>query len=543
MSLPMSHSNRPISIALTAAALAAISCLGWAPHSEAQSLISEQLAERHGLARPWTAQVQVSRGLARLEHLVLFEDTLFAQTDRGLIQAIDAETGATLWVRQIGNPDYPTGRVGVGGDLVGAVNGMRLYVLNRYNGDLLYERNLDYAPGAGPAVSTRWAYVPMLTGMVVAYRLEPLTDPMRELGVIEEELTGPELEDRERDRRENIRLDQQYRKPLSVQTSGRIMTQPIATYHSSTAEYAAWTTERGHLNVGVIDPDAPDRLKIDYRIEASGPFASRPVYMPPPEGDEKSAGMLLATSEDGYVYAIDQKSGESLWRYSTGEPIVSRPGLAFPRVYICNQLGGMHCIDAERGLRIWWAPKICQFVSASEKLVYVLDMQDRLLSLDVETGAWIDTMPLPKFDIALCNNQTDRIYIAHATGLVQCLHELGVEEPIFNNRSVSVEEQRAQQEAAQADRQQAPADDQQPAAAEAPAGGEPDPFAGDDGGGAAQEDPFGGGGGGDPLGGGAEDPFGGGGGDGGGAAEENPFGGGGGADPFGGGDAADPFGG
>ena len=42
-------------------------------------------------------------------------------------------------------------------------------------------------PGAGPALSGNHAYVPMVNGMVLAYRLEPLTDPLKELGKINTE--------------------------------------------------------------------------------------------------------------------------------------------------------------------------------------------------------------------------------------------------------------------------------------------------------------------------------------------------------------------
>ena len=56
-----------------------------------------------------------------------------------MVQAVDAETGAVLWAKQIGRPDHPSMPLGVGGDMLAVVNGSRLYVANRHNGDILYE--------------------------------------------------------------------------------------------------------------------------------------------------------------------------------------------------------------------------------------------------------------------------------------------------------------------------------------------------------------------------------------------------------------------
>ena len=56
------------------------------------------------------------------------------------------------------------------GDLVAVVNGSRLYVLNRANGDLLYQRQIQDAPGSGPAPNSKRAFVPMVTGMMTAYQ-------------------------------------------------------------------------------------------------------------------------------------------------------------------------------------------------------------------------------------------------------------------------------------------------------------------------------------------------------------------------------------
>ena len=106
-------------------------------------MIPETTAAQHGLTRPWFTQVELDRGQGQLRDLVLYEGTLYAQTDKAVVHAIDAETGKTLWWKQVGQPQHPSMTPGAGRDLLAVVNGSRLYVLNRFNGDLLYEREIE----------------------------------------------------------------------------------------------------------------------------------------------------------------------------------------------------------------------------------------------------------------------------------------------------------------------------------------------------------------------------------------------------------------
>ena len=80
---------------------------------------------------------------------------LYVQTNTANVHAIDAETGKTLWSKQIGLPKHPSMPPDAKGDLLAVVNGSRLYVVNRFNGDLLYEKEIKDAPGGGPALSSK----------------------------------------------------------------------------------------------------------------------------------------------------------------------------------------------------------------------------------------------------------------------------------------------------------------------------------------------------------------------------------------------------
>ena len=157
---------------LLAAALMAASCLSSPVCAQHSSLIPETAAAQHGLTRPWFAQVQLDQSRGRLAGMVLYEGVLYAQTDKAMIQAIDAETGRTLWSRQVGRPGHPSMLPSVSHDLLGTITGSRLYVVNRLTGEGLLEKDLEGSPGAGPALSATTAYVPTVTGHAPRVPLE-----------------------------------------------------------------------------------------------------------------------------------------------------------------------------------------------------------------------------------------------------------------------------------------------------------------------------------------------------------------------------------
>jgi hypothetical protein len=55
--------------------------------------------------------------------------TLYATSERGMVQAIDAETGSTRWSTIVGDPRFPTTAAGANDKYAAVCNGSTLYVL------------------------------------------------------------------------------------------------------------------------------------------------------------------------------------------------------------------------------------------------------------------------------------------------------------------------------------------------------------------------------------------------------------------------------
>ena len=409
----------------------------------AVALIPEPIAAQHGLTRAWAAQVQIDSSRGRLRNMVLDSGTLFVQTDQGVFEAIDAETGKRLWTTQIGDRVYPTFAPGANPKFVALVNGSTLYLLNRFNGKLLWKIQLSGAPSAGPALSLQRVYVPLSDGMIVSYVLKSMKDPLEGLGqLLKDENSTPEkAAAREVGQRDALRLSQEKIPPLTCRGPGRPLAAPLVTRQNADEEYVAWTTERGYLCVGRIDRTREGSFALLYRLHTGAPISGQPCYLPPNPDAVGDSGVIFAASEDGFVYAVRDRDGQQLWRFSTGNPIVESPVVLGRFVLVTNQLGGMYCLDAANmGSQVWWSPEVARVVAASKQKIYAADRTGRLRVLDGRNGTLLDAIATESLPVKLTNSETDRILLASDTGLVQCLHEVGLSQPLVRRLPVAEEQ-------------------------------------------------------------------------------------------------------
>ncbi|MGD0654072.1 MAG: PQQ-binding-like beta-propeller repeat protein [Thermoguttaceae bacterium] len=417
-------------------------CALWA-QSDADKIIPQGLAARHGLTRAWFTQVEMDPGRSRLKDLVLYDGILYAQTDRAMVHAVDAETGATLWAKQIGRPEHPSMTPGIGRSVLAIVNGSRLYVVNRLNGNILLETDIDGSPGAGPAVSDQRVYVPTVKGLLLAYRIEQLAEALKKLDTEAHLLSEDSTKEKTEDHRD-IRLAQKKVKPISCQSKGQTLVQPLVTRETEFEEYVVWPTDEGCLYIGRVDRNADSHIEVKYRLETTAPIIAEPTYLPPDPEISGNSGLVLAASGDGYVYAILEKTGDPLWRFSAGEPLAQPAVVIDERVYAVASLGGLYCIDVKTGKQIWYAPGIFQFIAASKNRVYCADKIGSTRILDAATGAQLDVLPTASLNVKMLNDDTDRIYLADSKGLIQCLHEIGLTKPVSHGEA----RRRAAEEAA-----------------------------------------------------------------------------------------------
>lgn len=362
--------------------------------ASAQSLVSYETAAPAGLERSWFGQAQVDVSRHRMRGWKLHKDMLFAVTSSGLIHAFNAETGETLWTAQPGPLDQPAYGPAVNDKYVATISGGVLYVLDRTSGKFVWSRPLGSAPAGAPALSDEMAFVTFLDGRVEGYHLK-----------------SPE------------------KFPWYSQSVGRI-------FHSPTASgsVVTWPTSRGYLYVG----QANGLPRVLYRIETDAPATA-----PPTEAGQ----FLYVTAADGHVYCFNSLTGNEVWRYSMGFKAPGRPAAVGDRIYVASDEPMLHALNAKTGELLWAAPGVTKFAAQGLKNVYGLDKFGRLLIFDKETGRYVGTLPGAKYDVVF-NEDSDRLYLVNDRGLVQCLHEVGADEPtLFNAKPVEEKKEAAPTEA------------------------------------------------------------------------------------------------
>ena len=98
-------------------------------------------------------------------------------------------------------------------------------------------------------------------------------------------------------------------------------------------------------HTGVYDAVGVPRLSgIKWKFHTGGPILSSPAI---------ANGLLYVGSTDGYLYAVDIKSGEMKWKFATKARIVSSPAVAGGVVYFASYDGGFYAVDAWNGKLKW----------------------------------------------------------------------------------------------------------------------------------------------------------------------------------------------
>ena len=277
------------------------------------TLISQQEARRFGLTRAWATRIKMDSSRNRVHEITLHEGTLISVTDESMVQAFDAETGRTLWTTSVGHRAFPNTPVGASVSYVCVCNGSTLYVLSRENGSLLFTRKLQGTPAAAPAVSENRVYIPTFAGAIESYEIKAVNPK---------------------------------KTPTTYRTKGSIEESPVIA-----GDYLVWGTQAG----AVYSANKND-LNANYRFMTRGPISAGLGYWPP---------LVYAASADGYIYAIDEKSGKRRWQYSTGYPAREMPVPLDGNVYAIAELSGMHCLAADTGDEKWFSADAAKFISAS----------------------------------------------------------------------------------------------------------------------------------------------------------------------------------
>ena len=133
--------------------------------------------------------------------------------------------------------------------------------------------------------------------------------------------------------------------------------------------------------------------------------------------------MIFFGSHDGYVYGIQEHTGNTMWRITTGDRVSHSPLVVGAQVLAITDSGGLYSLSAADGSEQWVTSGIRSFVSGNKEHLYCLDRNGRIVVIDTKTGARGPSLMAWGLDVTVANASTDRLIVGTSSGLIQCIRE------------------------------------------------------------------------------------------------------------------------
>lgn len=466
-----------------------------APAAALGAVIPEQDLELAGLERMWVAQAMVDPASGGEATALVHGAAVYVMTSRGVVQAFDAETGATRWTHQYGDPTQPSYgpvahtrlRTPLSSEvdstdrdvqkeadavaeevLIAMINGSTLYLLDDSPADGKTGRP------AGNGLILRRAFTPSISALSDSNTRRSEGERNRSTRLVYRLAGAPGGAPAIVDRRVFVSLidgrvvglphDGERGIPWKYDAGDQSYTAPTPVRES---KQVVWTAIGGYL-YGVRRDGGGVTFRFRGAAELVGPPAAHGT-------------LAIVPTMTGILYGVDSETGRQRYRTSVGGDI-KQPAIAVgDRVYVGSELPALHAFDPRTGAKQWRVEGVNQLVSVAGDRVYATSPDGRLAVIEVAddgvSSRWISSARVTP----IANTVNDRLYFASASGAIQCVREKKLESPRTHGASASDPE--APGEAGADD---APAESDDPFAVQDEPNDEPvidDPFA-------AEDDPF-----------------------------------------------------
>ena len=385
--------SRSISTVLALSLALSLGTLAPSPASAQQGIRGQVLPthtmlRRHGLVRMWWGQARLDPSRDVVAHMVVDEDIVVMQATSGTVTAFNNESGRRIWSAQLGPRDAPSQPAVTNRDFAFISAARKLYCLDKFSGELLWELKLPRTPSTSPAVSEDQIFYGSHDGSIFAFDLNRI----REL-YLKNELTKWGF------------LARQWR----YKTGKQITTPPIVT--DRVVNFASLDNSLYSITAG-----SP---RLQWQSETDSPVSAPITYQ---------AGFLYIACEDFNLYCLNAENGNARWQpFPSGFPIRRTPRVIGQQVFIFPNSGGLFALSTLTGKRKWWRHGITDYVGASHQRLYTTDHVGNIVILRRKDGAVLGTMPLRQFGVKFPNNRTDRLFLATNSGLLVAIREAGAD--------------------------------------------------------------------------------------------------------------------
>lgn len=344
-----------------------------------------------GLKRAWWSQATIDYGREQLEFLTSDEQATFAQTDTGMVTAVDNATGRRCWSVQIGARSDTRFPLVTNDQEVLIVSAGTCYALNKRTGDVRWQLPTPSASSTGPAMDDTQVYLGGSKGSVHALSATLLDEYTKK----------------------NEMPTYGYRvHQWDFRTGGRVLFPVVST---GAVVYVAGS-DRSLYGLAAKDRKLRFIFETDQRISAPMTYSGNQLY---------------AAGEDTKLYCLDAAGGALKWELLIGHHMIRPPVAITEHVFVCPEQDGLHCVAAASGRELWFNRQASGFLAATPATVYASAPSGDVLVLNRADGRKLGSFPLEGFPIRIANDRTDRLYFAAPSGLMLCIRERDLEFPLY----------------------------------------------------------------------------------------------------------------
>jgi outer membrane protein assembly factor BamB len=361
------------------------------------SIPTRSALARLGLERQWSTAVPVGNVDERIIYANLDHDTLYVQTNRGLVHAIDGESGRRLWSQRL--VEGPTRGLDItsNSDQVFVALQDTLFCLDRRSGRLIWSVRLEAMPATGVVADEEVAAIGLRSGKIVAYNTRDHSkdkpNPGRSAGTF----------------------------AWAWQARGMVDAAPIIT-----PQVVVFASEDNRVYAATRG-DAAGRPTLLYRYLTEGPIAGHLAAL--------GGRTIVVPCQDYNLYAIDLFSGETRWIVPTGAPVTVQPIVSGADVIALNADGRLLIIDGRDGsIRGDTATSSRTIRAVSPSRIYLGTSDNDLEIVDRASGQVVasarDTvqragLTVRQLSVPVLNTEDDRLLLVSPDGLIYSVREIG----------------------------------------------------------------------------------------------------------------------
>lgn len=383
---------------------------------------SDEVLHRLNLHHAWSRAVPMDGLRDGIHYLEIIGPDLFVVTRSGLVIRLDAESGQVMWRTRVDRPYSISPFLAANSKSVYVIANAYLHSLDRATGAIRWEFPVPGGIAAPPEVDETQIYLSTFDNYLFAFSLPPSDSAINPDAAPTRTSGGYG--------RDNLVTRIRPLLRWSQQTNLELAFRPV---HTANRLFVVSPDGRGETYIK--QPEEGLGSTGLFRYRTNGRISVPPVGY----GDIAYIG-----ADDGILYALDLNSGKGVWRYTTGYRVTRQPVSLENDVFVTSERDGLARVDRTNGTAMWRIPRggallpsvveADRFLAANDRFIYANDHSGRLLILDRQRGRRLSMLDTTAFRVPVVNTVTDRLYLAANNGLIVCLHDRDVREPIRHRR-------------------------------------------------------------------------------------------------------------